>query len=70
MDYKVRYRPELELVLNGINCGIKGTEKVRCLGVLLRMGMVQKEKEECNQGEIKWEKAWPYWAYISYTNSC
>ncbi|ETE66837.1 Canalicular multispecific organic anion transporter 1, partial [Ophiophagus hannah] len=27
IDYKVRYRPELELVLDGINCDIKGTEK-------------------------------------------
>lgn len=32
MDYKVRYRPELELVLDGINCDIKGTEKVRYRG--------------------------------------
>lgn len=29
IDYKVRYRPELELVLHGINCNIGSTEKVR-----------------------------------------
>lgn len=32
MDYRVRYRPELELVLDGISCDIKSTEKVRCCG--------------------------------------
>lgn len=29
IDYKVRYRPELELVLHGITCNIGSTEKVR-----------------------------------------
>jgi len=29
VDYKVRYRPELELVLQGITCNIGSTEKVR-----------------------------------------
>lgn len=29
IDYKVRYRPELELVLQGITCNIRSTEKVR-----------------------------------------
>lgn len=29
IDYKVRYRPELELVLQGITCNIESTEKVR-----------------------------------------
>jgi len=29
VDYKVRYRPELELVLQGITCSIGSTEKVR-----------------------------------------
>lgn len=27
-DYKVRYRPELELVLHGVTCDIQSTEKV------------------------------------------
>ncbi|GAA6066032.1 canalicular multispecific organic anion transporter 1, partial [Tachysurus ichikawai] len=26
-DYKVRYRPELDLVLHGITCNIEDTEK-------------------------------------------
>lgn len=30
-DYKVRYRPGLDLVLHGISCNIESTEKV-CLG--------------------------------------
>lgn len=29
VDYKVRYRPELELALQGITCNIESTEKVR-----------------------------------------
>lgn len=29
IDYEVRYRPELELVLQGITCNIESTEKVR-----------------------------------------
>lgn len=28
IDYKVRYRPELDLVLQGITCNIGSTEKV------------------------------------------
>lgn len=28
LDYKVRYRPELDLVLKGITCDISSTEKV------------------------------------------
>lgn len=28
IDYKVRYRPELDLVLQGITCDIGSTEKV------------------------------------------
>lgn len=28
INYQVRYRPELDLVLKGINCDIKSTEKV------------------------------------------
>ena len=42
-NYKVRYRPELDLVLNGISCDISSTEKVgRCgcggLGVYMVVG--------------------------------
>ncbi|XP_029140029.1 canalicular multispecific organic anion transporter 1 [Protobothrops mucrosquamatus] len=44
MDYKVRYRPELELVLNGINCGIKGTEKI---GVVGRTGAGKSSLTNC-----------------------
>ncbi|KAM6263588.1 ATP-binding cassette sub-family C member 2 isoform 2-T2 [Spheniscus humboldti] len=32
IDYKVRYRPELELVLQGITCNIGSTEKVGVVG--------------------------------------
>uniref|UniRef100_A0A8D2LBI3 ABC-type glutathione-S-conjugate transporter n=1 Tax=Varanus komodoensis TaxID=61221 RepID=A0A8D2LBI3_VARKO len=32
IDYQVRYRPELGLVLDGINCDIKSTEKVGIVG--------------------------------------
>ncbi|KAM6105939.1 LOW QUALITY PROTEIN: ATP-binding cassette sub-family C member 2 [Pterocles gutturalis] len=32
VDYKVRYRPELELVLQGITCNIGSTEKVGIVG--------------------------------------
>ncbi|KAH0623848.1 hypothetical protein JD844_007017 [Phrynosoma platyrhinos] len=32
VDYQVRYRPELELVLDGISCDIKSTEKVGIVG--------------------------------------
>ncbi|XP_062864627.1 canalicular multispecific organic anion transporter 1 [Trichomycterus rosablanca] len=31
-DYKVRYRPELELVLHGITCDIQSTEKIGIVG--------------------------------------
>ncbi|XP_017570742.1 canalicular multispecific organic anion transporter 1 [Pygocentrus nattereri] len=31
-DYKVRYRPELELVLHGITCDIESTEKIGIVG--------------------------------------
>ncbi|KAG7314076.1 hypothetical protein KOW79_022572 [Hemibagrus wyckioides] len=31
-DYKVRYRPELELVLHGITCNIEDTEKIGIVG--------------------------------------
>ncbi|XP_028651533.1 canalicular multispecific organic anion transporter 1 [Erpetoichthys calabaricus] len=31
-DYKVRYRPELDLVLHGITCDIESTEKVGIVG--------------------------------------
>ncbi|XP_053165769.1 ATP-binding cassette sub-family C member 2 isoform X2 [Hemicordylus capensis] len=32
VEYQVRYRPELELVLTGINCHIKSTEKIGVVG--------------------------------------
>ncbi|KAM4729299.1 LOW QUALITY PROTEIN: ATP-binding cassette sub-family C member 2-like [Anableps anableps] len=32
VDYKVRYRPELDLVLKGISCDIAGTEKIGIVG--------------------------------------
>ncbi|XP_054885537.1 canalicular multispecific organic anion transporter 1 [Poeciliopsis prolifica] len=32
VDYKVRYRPELDLVLNGITCDIGSTEKIGIVG--------------------------------------
>uniref|UniRef100_A0A3B3VC08 ABC-type glutathione-S-conjugate transporter n=1 Tax=Poecilia latipinna TaxID=48699 RepID=A0A3B3VC08_9TELE len=32
VDYKVRYRPELDLVLKGISCDISGTEKIGIVG--------------------------------------
>ncbi|MEQ2260817.1 hypothetical protein XENORESO_001848, partial [Xenotaenia resolanae] len=32
VDYKVRYRPELDLVLKGITCDIAGTEKIGIVG--------------------------------------
>ncbi|XP_058043060.1 ATP-binding cassette sub-family C member 2 isoform X2 [Ahaetulla prasina] len=44
MDYKVRYRPELELVLDGINCDIKGTEKI---GVVGRTGAGKSSLTNC-----------------------
>lgn len=31
-DYKVRYRPELELVLHGVTCDIQSTEKIGIVG--------------------------------------
>ncbi|XP_035257042.1 canalicular multispecific organic anion transporter 1 [Anguilla anguilla] len=31
-DYKVRYRPELDLVLHGISCNIESTEKIGIVG--------------------------------------
>ncbi|KAM6442960.1 ATP-binding cassette sub-family C member 2 isoform 1-T1 [Liasis olivaceus] len=44
MDYKVRYRPELELVLDGISCDIKGTEKI---GVVGRTGAGKSSLTNC-----------------------
>ncbi|XP_077205501.1 ATP-binding cassette sub-family C member 2 isoform X2 [Paroedura picta] len=44
MDYRVRYRPELELVLDGINCDIKSTEKV---GVVGRTGAGKSSLTNC-----------------------
>ncbi|XP_026534013.1 canalicular multispecific organic anion transporter 1 isoform X2 [Notechis scutatus] len=44
IDYKVRYRPELELVLDGINCDIKGTEKI---GVVGRTGAGKSSLTNC-----------------------
>ncbi|KAJ7325076.1 hypothetical protein JRQ81_018096 [Phrynocephalus forsythii] len=32
VDYQVRYRPELDLVLDGINCNIKSNEKIGIVG--------------------------------------
>ncbi|XP_069467621.1 ATP-binding cassette sub-family C member 2 [Ambystoma mexicanum] len=32
IDYKVRYRPELDLVLHGISCDIQGNEKIGIVG--------------------------------------
>ncbi|XP_054838696.1 ATP-binding cassette sub-family C member 2 isoform X1 [Eublepharis macularius] len=43
-DYRVRYRPELELVLDGINCDIKTTEKV---GVVGRTGAGKSSLTNC-----------------------
>uniref|UniRef100_A0A663MBB2 ATP binding cassette subfamily C member 2 n=1 Tax=Athene cunicularia TaxID=194338 RepID=A0A663MBB2_ATHCN len=44
VDYKVRYRPELELVLQGISCNIAGTEKV---GVVGRTGAGKSSLTNC-----------------------
>ncbi|XP_015279485.1 PREDICTED: canalicular multispecific organic anion transporter 1 [Gekko japonicus] len=44
VDYRVRYRPELELVLDGINCDIKSTEKV---GVVGRTGAGKSSLTNC-----------------------
>ncbi|KAL8187521.1 UNVERIFIED_CONTAM: Canalicular multispecific organic anion transporter 1 [Gekko kuhli] len=44
MDYRVRYRPELELVLDGINCDIKSMEKV---GVVGRTGAGKSSLTNC-----------------------
>ncbi|XP_066478250.1 ATP-binding cassette sub-family C member 2 [Tiliqua scincoides] len=44
MDYQVRYRPELELVLDGISCDIKTTEKV---GVVGRTGAGKSSLTNC-----------------------
>ncbi|XP_067156198.1 ATP-binding cassette sub-family C member 2 isoform X2 [Apteryx mantelli] len=43
-DYKVRYRPELELVLQGITCDIRSTEKV---GVVGRTGAGKSSLTNC-----------------------
>lgn len=49
MDYRVRYRPELDLVLDGISCNIKSTEKVRCRGN-------EKETVRCAEAGLRhWE---------------
>ncbi|KAJ6669153.1 hypothetical protein lerEdw1_007962 [Lerista edwardsae] len=50
VDYQVRYRPELELVLDGISCDIKSTEKVRCceeVGVVGRTGAGKSSLTNC-----------------------
>uniref|UniRef100_A0A8D0F2B5 Canalicular multispecific organic anion transporter 1 n=1 Tax=Strix occidentalis caurina TaxID=311401 RepID=A0A8D0F2B5_STROC len=44
VDYKVRYRPELELVLQGVTCNIAGTEKV---GVVGRTGAGKSSLTNC-----------------------
>ncbi|XP_062352442.1 ATP-binding cassette sub-family C member 2 isoform X3 [Cinclus cinclus] len=44
VDYKVRYRPELDLVLQGINCNIGSTEKV---GVVGRTGAGKSSLTNC-----------------------
>ncbi|KAM6306423.1 ATP-binding cassette sub-family C member 2 [Aegotheles albertisi] len=44
VDYKVRYRPELELVLQGISCNIGSTEKV---GVVGRTGAGKSSLTNC-----------------------
>ncbi|KAK2530524.1 Abcc2 [Columba guinea] len=44
IDYKVRYRPELELVLQGITCNIRSTEKV---GVVGRTGAGKSSLTNC-----------------------
>ncbi|XP_069720119.1 ATP-binding cassette sub-family C member 2 [Phaenicophaeus curvirostris] len=44
VDYKVRYRPELELVLQGITCDIESTEKV---GVVGRTGAGKSSLTNC-----------------------
>lgn len=43
-NYKVRYRPELDLVLNGITCNIKSTEKI---GVVGRTGAGKSSLTNC-----------------------
>ncbi|XP_047410098.1 ATP-binding cassette sub-family C member 2 [Sciurus carolinensis] len=43
-NYQVRYRPELDLVLKGINCDIKSTEKV---GVVGRTGAGKSSLTNC-----------------------
>ncbi|XP_048361642.1 ATP-binding cassette sub-family C member 2 [Sphaerodactylus townsendi] len=44
IDYRVRYRPELELVLDGIHCDINSTEKV---GVVGRTGAGKSSLTNC-----------------------
>nr|XP_020658695.1 canalicular multispecific organic anion transporter 1 isoform X1 [Pogona vitticeps] len=44
VDYQVRYRPELELVLDGISCDIKSTEKI---GVVGRTGAGKSSLTNC-----------------------
>ncbi|KAM9379691.1 ATP-binding cassette sub-family C member 2 [Phaethornis superciliosus] len=44
VDYKVRYRPELELILQGITCNIGSTEKV---GVVGRTGAGKSSLTNC-----------------------
>lgn len=43
-NYQVRYRPELDLVLKGINCDIKSTEKI---GVVGRTGAGKSSLTNC-----------------------
>ncbi|CAI9177984.1 unnamed protein product [Rangifer tarandus platyrhynchus] len=43
-NYQVRYRPELDLVLRGITCDIKGTEKI---GVVGRTGAGKSSLTNC-----------------------
>ncbi|XP_058527585.1 ATP-binding cassette sub-family C member 2 [Ochotona princeps] len=44
INYQVRYRPELDLVLKGINCDIKSTEKI---GVVGRTGAGKSSLTNC-----------------------
>uniref|UniRef100_A0A8C9ZZ31 ATP-binding cassette, sub-family C (CFTR/MRP), member 2 n=1 Tax=Sander lucioperca TaxID=283035 RepID=A0A8C9ZZ31_SANLU len=45
-NYKVRYRPGLDLVLHGITCDIKSTEKV-CIGIVGRTGAGKSSLTNC-----------------------
>uniref|UniRef100_A0A669B6R3 ATP-binding cassette, sub-family C (CFTR/MRP), member 2 n=1 Tax=Oreochromis niloticus TaxID=8128 RepID=A0A669B6R3_ORENI len=45
-NFKVRYRPELDLVLHGITCDIDSTEKV-CIGIVGRTGAGKSSLTNC-----------------------